>query len=788
MTQLQNTLLANTSALLVDAGYERESLIPNYSYTWRSAYGTLVNSEATLVAFAGRPFNMRNACLTVSEVGSDDQTTALLRQLAYLSAPLALVASPTSMSLWSLKRDVEAQRLLSFPPNELAATLRGRLSEMGPATLMAAKLGQAQLSFVDAGLWEWAEKITADTLVRLLEGLLASTLESLAPSSKHSPAAQRAIVRLVFQLFACRVLEEKKIIPQDLDAADSLERANQQFSDNIDPQILESRFISASAATRVQHELRSRFAFSSLTTEMLGHAYEHALVTPQLRKQQGIYYTPPSITRYILESLPIESIEPEDRLLLDPACGSGSFLLAGFDRLAGLLPPAWSAGLRHTYLRSRIIGFDTDSFAREVASLSLLLADLQNRNGWKIREGDVTELDVRSAGGRRPSIIVTNPPFKEIKAGTGPRRELSAEILQRLVGLLAADGLLGIVVPQSLLVSRTGRDMRRTLLNEGDLLEISTLPGGVFYSQADTAALMFRKAGVRRRFANSAVTVRELRAQDLSRFEKTGCFTSTYTGHPEDWRKDVDNRFVLSPLIELWDRLAAQTTTLGAVADVRIGLQIKPTDKTSVSDSRRDGDVKFVDRAHALKPFLLDEGSARWLRYGSHLHRARDRRLFESSKALVNSTRNPGSPWRLVAAVAGAGLFFNTNFQAILPTDPSVTLEEIVAILNSPVANAWIDAQTRNRWVAVEVLRNLPVPVLDPMSREVLVARVRELQSLKSRQSSADLFSLLEGAFDDPRVERLLIEIDDIVYDGYGLSRRQRAEVEQVMRAGKRPR
>ena len=56
------------------------------------------------------------------------------------------------------------------------------------------------------------------------------------------------------------------------------------------------------------------------------------------RKEQGIYYTPTYIVDYIVkntvgEMLKNKKIKIKDLKILDPACGSGSFLIKAFDYL-----------------------------------------------------------------------------------------------------------------------------------------------------------------------------------------------------------------------------------------------------------------------------------------------------------------------------------------------------------------------------------------------------------------------------------------------------------------------
>ena len=99
---------------------------------------------------------------------------------------------------------------------------------------------------------------------------------------------------------------------------------------------------------------KSPYAFAVIPADILGHVYEqflgkvihltsdHRAVVeekPEVRKAGGVYYTPTYIVRYIVE----QTVGPllagkspkqiEHLTVLDPACGSGSFLLGAFEFL-----------------------------------------------------------------------------------------------------------------------------------------------------------------------------------------------------------------------------------------------------------------------------------------------------------------------------------------------------------------------------------------------------------------------------------------------------------------------
>lgn len=166
----------------------------------------------------------------------------------------------------------------------------------------------------------------------------------------------------------------------------------------------------------------SPYEFSVLPVEILGNVYEQFLgkvirltkghravieEKPEVKKAGGVYYTPSYIVEYIVAQTLgtlIEGKTPkqmEKLRLLDPACGSGSFLLVAYQHLLDA-HLAWYSqhqpekhkkevffgrgGWRLTTAEKRrillhsIFGVDIDRQAVEVTKLSLLLKVLEGEN------------------------------------------------------------------------------------------------------------------------------------------------------------------------------------------------------------------------------------------------------------------------------------------------------------------------------------------------------------------------------------------------------------------------
>jgi type I restriction-modification system DNA methylase subunit len=170
----------------------------------------------------------------------------------------------------------------------------------------------------------------------------------------------------------------------------------------------------------------SEYDFKAMPVEVLGNAYEQFLgkvirITksgyavieekPEVRHAGGVYYTPQYIVDYIVENTVGKLIanktpkEIESIKIVDPACGSGSFLLGAFQYLlnyhihyyhtnssskenkAKLTPSGTlSTAEKKKILINNIYGVDIDDNAVEVSKLSLLLKCMEGETDASIKQ------------------------------------------------------------------------------------------------------------------------------------------------------------------------------------------------------------------------------------------------------------------------------------------------------------------------------------------------------------------------------------------------------------------
>ena len=145
-----------------------------------------------------------------------------------------------------------------------------------------------------------------------------------------------------------------------------------------------------------------RYDFSAISADVLGGIYEQYLgyVLKKVRKKsaaeakrakrksQGIFYTPKYIVDFIVTQTLGKVLRKTKKKdipkikVLDPACGSGSFLIAAYDKILETLEkqnPQISLFTKFDILKDNIYGVDLDEQAVEIAQLNLLLKVLTQR-------------------------------------------------------------------------------------------------------------------------------------------------------------------------------------------------------------------------------------------------------------------------------------------------------------------------------------------------------------------------------------------------------------------------
>ena len=210
-----------------------------------------------------------------------------------------------------------------------------------------------------------------------------------------------------------------------------------------------------------------------------GDALEYALSHLSTAGRFGQFRTPSHIAEFMARCLPIH----ESAVVLDPAAGTGGFLIAALSQ--------------HANLKLTALGDEIDPVMASLANANLAL----HSSPGAIRRGDAL-----ISGQEEADFVLANPPF----AGrVSDRCDLATEVASNKTEVLFVDlitkrlrpgGWAAMVLPISVLTNtdKGTTAMRRLLHREGAVRAIVELPSGVFrpYTDVRTAIVFWQKNGV----------------------------------------------------------------------------------------------------------------------------------------------------------------------------------------------------------------------------------------------------------------------------------------------------
>ena len=267
--------------------------------------------------------------------------------------------------------------------------------------------------------------------------------------------------------------------------------------------IFANAFLPYNDPTTLQQFLRIINEFEYGNSETLGDAYEYLTSIMGSQGDAGQFRTPRHIIEFIVD---IVDPQPQERIL-DPACGTGGFLIEAYKHILAANTDSSGASKlspnQLAKLADNLIGYDIDPGMVRIALLNMYLHGMADPH---ISEYDTLTSEDR--WGEYADVIVANPPFMTPKGGIRPHDRFSvksrrSEVLfvDYMAEHLTSNGRAGIVVPEGIIFqSQNAHKALRKMLVADYLVAVISLPGGVFqpYSGVKTSILILDKALSRR--------------------------------------------------------------------------------------------------------------------------------------------------------------------------------------------------------------------------------------------------------------------------------------------------
>lgn len=265
-------------------------------------------------------------------------------------------------------------------------------------------------------------------------------------------------------------------------------------------------------------ELIGKENWLSMSADVKGDAYEGLLEknAQDTKSGAGQYFTP----RPLIEAI-VDCVEPQPgELIIDPACGTGGFLLAAHAYLSNperfKLDRDQKKHLRYEALR----GVELVEGVSRLCAMNLFLHGIGPDDDD--REPPIkTDDALRNEPSAHADVVLTNPPFGKKSSITVINEEGDTDkqsltynrpdfwtttsnkqlnFVQHVKSLLRIHGRAAVVVPDNVLFEGgAGETVRRRLMHECDVHTLLRLPTGIFYAQGVKANVLFfdRKPGAK---------------------------------------------------------------------------------------------------------------------------------------------------------------------------------------------------------------------------------------------------------------------------------------------------
>ncbi|HYT45060.1 MAG TPA: N-6 DNA methylase, partial [Methylomirabilota bacterium] len=281
----------------------------------------------------------------------------------------------------------------------------------------------------------------------------------------------------------------------------------------------------------------SRFSFDRVDSDIIGTIY-NTYVSHKEKRDKGQYYTPPAIVTYILDNVGYSgrAVIGSNKQLIDPACGSGTFLVEAAKRLVAAYKNAHGEIDDPLTVLDRVqqnlFGFDLNPFACYLSEVNLLIQILDlikqaHKAGKrpKLKPFHIYNVDalarptgkhyfmnfitllaeesdqvdqIKSRAPNTPytngfAFVVANPPYgatisESYKANLRSdwnevffgQPDTYIFFLKFGLDLLTNKGQLGFITPNTYLMGKNSAKLRGKLLNQACINQIVDLPQGIW--------------------------------------------------------------------------------------------------------------------------------------------------------------------------------------------------------------------------------------------------------------------------------------------------------------------
>lgn len=709
------------------------------------------------------------------------------------------------------------------------------------------KLEELRKESIDSGFfWEWVrrhKKRTKEVDEDLLLNLLALRNE-LKNYTKNELIAHLLILRCLFLKFLedRRFIEQQRLetILKENNPVLLIEEFNKLNSllngDFFDPKELSVSDVSEECINALDKfftlDFRSGqgtlfpYQFDIIPIALISNVYEAFLKTDD-KKEKGIYYTPLPIVNFILSHTLEKKIKDKKNIrILDPACGSGIFLVEAFKRIIDSSDKRLSFEEKSKIMKKSIFGIDIDEKAISIAIFSLYLALLENEDPAQIRgkfpEGELifpllkgrnlipanSLFDSTIFDDQKFDCIVGNPPWGSIPESNAEEKErLKEKIIfsevrdyQRSQAFLLKandwsdeNTIIGMIVNNSIFYNSNSVEFRKELLSQFRLQ--------YYYELSGVNAILFKKRKMedielgsnepaavlildKKDSQDNEVMYITPKLNDLSEFLKIITFCQKDIKRvkqeylvEEDilWRIFVNGGWEDYQLIK--QRYIQRDKNIQVMC--HSGFQPK-------KEMRSLGEPiwKELIKPQDFERYYIKNKQLEKFNWHQELRRRPPQTAFTGERVLLKAEPSNNDHLRLRGIFTDKEMVFKHHILCVKINGVKY-YRPYLAILNSSfigyylyqISSQWGKGKTRNTLRNKDV-ENLPFPKIDYESQDVkrLIELVEKMEQLKKEHYEDTNLSLTPRDFKQ-EVKKIEQEIDEIVFDLYNLKPYEKEQI-----------